>query len=388
MSPDSIVFELSVIIIGAAVLGTLFLYAKQPIIVAYIAIGIAVGPGGFALIDKTEHIEQISHLGIVLLLFLIGLNLQPRKLIGLFQETSLLTFVTSMVFGFISFIFALLLGFEIHSSLIFGAAMMFSSTVVGLKLIPTTALHHKRTGEVMTSILLLQDMLAILVILFIAGEKSDYVLLTFAMLAGKFSLICLLSFAGVRYVMIPLLTKFDVVQEYAFIATLGWCLLWAETAHIIGLSYEMGAFVAGLSIASCKVALAIAEHLKPLREFFLILFFFAVGSNLDLNLEPKLLLSAVAFGVLLVPLKAYIFHFSFQRSGESTLMSKELAVRLAQSSEFSLLVAFSALSIGAITAQEAMVIQFATITTFIISTYWVVLQYPTPISENPVLHKD
>ena len=68
--------------------------------------------------------------------------------------------------------------------------------------------------------------------------------------------------------MIPLLTKFSVVQEYTFVATLAWCLLWAETAHILGLSYEMGAFVAGLSIASCKVATIIAEYLKPLREFF------------------------------------------------------------------------------------------------------------------------
>jgi len=388
MNPESIIFELSVIIVGAAALGTFFLYAKQPIIVAYIAIGIAVGPSGFALIDRTGHIEQISHLGIVLLLFLIGLNMQPGKLIGLFRETSLLTFVTSILFSFVSFLFALLLGFDIHGSLLFGAAMMFSSTVVGLKLIPTTTLHHKRTGEVMTSVLLIQDVFAIMVLLFVAGGTSDYVFLTFGMLAGKFALVCLLSFAGVRYVMIPLLTKFDVVQEYTFVATLGWCLLWAEMAHLLGISYEIGAFVAGLSIASCRVALAIAEHLKPLREFFLILFFFAVGSNLDLSLEPWLLLSAIIFGALLVPLKAYIFRLSFRFSGESRSMSKELAVRLAQSSEFSLLVAFSALSLGVMTAQVAMVIQFATIVTFIVSTYWVVLKYPTPISESPALRKD
>ncbi len=383
MNLDSIVFELSVIAVGAAVLGTLFLYAKQPIIIAYITLGIVVGPSGLALITRTDHIEQISHIGVILLLFLIGLNLQPAKLIRLFRKTSLLTFVTSVFFGGLSLLFALLLGLDVRSSVVIGAAMMFSSTVVGLKLIPIITLHHRRTGEVMTSVLLLQDMLAILVILFITGENSDHVLVTFAFLAGKLVLLGLFAFLGVRFVMIPLLKKFDVVQEYTFLATLAWCLLWAETAHILGLSYELGAFVAGISIASCKVALVIAEHLKPLREFFLILFFFAVGARLDLRLDPYLLLSAIAFGVILVPLKAAVFRLAFRSTGESSDLRKELGVRLGQSSEFSLLVAFSALSAGVLSDKGAMVIQVTTIVTFITSTYWVVHRYPTPISNNP-----
>lgn len=385
---DSIIFELSLIIVGAAALGTLFLYAKQPIIIAYIALGIAVGPSGLSLIDSTAHIEQISHLGIVLLLFLIGLNLQPAKLIGLFKATSLLTFVTSAIFAAVSSAFALLLGFSFHNAMIFGAAMMFSSTVIGLKLIPTTALHHRHTGEVMTSVLLLQDMLAILVILYITGEGSEHIFLTFGLLAGKFVLLCLMAFAGVRFIMIPLLTKFDVIQEYTFLATLGWCLLWAEIAHKTGLSYEIGAFVAGISIASCPIAIAIAERLKPLREFFLILFFFAVGSNLDLGLDPVLLGSAILFGILLVPLKIGVFRRAFRISDESKPMSDELSARLGQSSEFSILVAFSAVNIGSLSADESMIIQVATITTFIISTYWVVLRYPTPISESSKLRRD
>ncbi len=388
MNLDSIVFELSVIIVGAAVLGTLFLYAKQPILIAYIAIGIAVGPQGFALIRRTDHIEQISQIGVILLLFLIGLNLQPARLVKLFQRTSVLTFGTSTLFGGLSLLFALLLGFDLHGAVLFGAAMMFSSTVVGLKLIPTTTLHHKRTGEVMTSVLLLQDMLAILVILFVSGETSDHVLVTFATLAGTFVLLCLFSFVGVRLVMMPLLAKFDVVQEYTFLATLAWCLLWAEIAHVFGLSYEIGAFLAGLSIASSSIAIAISEHLKPLREFFLILFFFAVGSKLDLRLDPQLLLPAIIFGVILVPLKAYIFRLSFRKSGESPALSQELAIRLAQSSEFSLLVAYAALSVGVLSAERAMVIQVATIVTFIVSTYWVVLKYPTPISASSELRQD
>jgi Kef-type K+ transport system membrane component KefB len=388
MDLDNIIFELSVILVGAAALGTLFLYAKQPIVIAYIAIGFAVGPNGLALIQSTDHIEKIAHFGVILLLFLVGLNLQPQRLLHLFRKTVLLTCGTSMVFGCVSFLFALLLRFDVHSAILFGAAMMFSSTVVGLKLVPTTALHHKRTGEVMTSVLLLQDVLAILVILLVTGEKSDNVLMTFAILAGKFLILSVLSFAAVRYVMVPLLRRFDVVQEYTFVATLGWCLLWAEVAHILGLSYEMGAFAAGLSIASCRVALVIAEHLKPLREFFLILFFFAVGAELNFRLDPRLIVSALLFGAILVPLKASVFHLAFRKSGESPELSRELAVRLAQSSEFSLLVVFAALSIGVLSAERAMVVHITTIVTFIISTYWTVMRYATPISTRVALRGD
>lgn len=388
MNLENIIFELSAIVIGAAVLGTLFLYARQPIIIAYIIIGFAIGPAGLGIIRKIDHIEEISHFGVILLLFLIGLNLRPDRLIKLFRETYLVTVSTSLVFGFLSALFGLLLGFDLHSAMLFGAAMMFSSTVVGLKLMPTTALHHKRTGEIMTSVLLLQDILAILVVLFITGEQSEHVLLTFLVLSGKFALLCLAAFLGVRHVMIPLLQRFDVIQEYTFVATLAWCLLWAEAAHLLGLSYELGAFVAGLSIASCPIAIFIAEHLKPLREFFLILFFFAVGARINLGIDLRLLLGAILFGGLIVPLKAWVFRLAFRRAGESPQLSMELSERLGQSSEFSLLVAFSAVSTGVLAEDHAMVIQVATIISFVISTYWVVSKHPTTISGNSRLRQD
>jgi Kef-type K+ transport system membrane component KefB len=157
---------------------------------------------------------------------------------------------------------------------------------------------------------------------------------------------------------------------------------------MLGLSYELGAFVAGLSIASCPIALVISEHLKPLREFFLILFFFAVGAGLDLNIEFNLIMAAVIFGILLVPVKTWIFRIAFHKTGEPTLLSKELAARLGQSSEFSLLVVFSALSMGMLSNDKAMVIQVATIVSFIVSTYWVVLKHPTTISGNSKLRQD
>lgn len=388
MIAEGILFELSAIIVGAALLGTVFLYARQPVILAYIALGIIIGPEGLGLIGRAESIERMAHLGVVLLLFILGLNLQPARLIKLFSKTFLLTLSTSLLFAVVSAGFALTIGLSPGNALVFGAAMMFSSTVISLKLIPTTTLHHRHTGEVMTSVLLLQDILAIIVILSITGDQNESVLATFVLLLLKLAALWLAAYLGVRYLLIPLLSKFDTVQEYTFVATLAWCLLWAESAHMLGLSYETGAFVAGISIASHNVSLLVAENLKPLREFFLIMFFFAMGAKLDLHMPVELVFAATLFGSALVLLKTWIFRFAFNLSGEKPRLSRELAARLGQSSEFSLLVAFSALSAGLLTDQAMNIIQVTTIVTFILSTYWVVLKYPTPISGSAILRRD
>ncbi|OAN11207.1 sodium:proton antiporter [Photobacterium jeanii] len=382
------IFELCAIVISSAVLGTLFLYARQPIILAYIAAGMILGPYGFGWVKNAEHISQIGHLGVILLLFLLGLNLQPRKLINLFKESALITLGTCGFFFACTFIFALTIQLALHDALIAAAALMFSSTVIGLKLIPTTTLHHKRMGEVMTSILLVQDILAITVILLLNVDSEHSFIAAFSLLIIKFSLLCFCAFAGVKYLILPLFQKFDVIQEYSFITTLAWCLLWAMTSHYIQLSYESGAFIAGLSIAVSKVSQAIAQHLKPLREFFLILFFFAVGAKMQIFTGQMYTLFGIGFGVLLIGLKTWGFRHAFTLAKESPTMKKELSIRLGQASEFSLLLAYTAINNALLSTSGMMFIQSATLTTFIISTYWIVKHYPTPISLANKLRQD
>jgi Kef-type K+ transport system membrane component KefB len=280
------------------------------------------------------------------------------------------------------------LDFSLFDSLTIGAAMMFSSTVVALKLIPTTTLHHKRTGEMMTSVLLLQDILAIVVILFISGKTGEQMLPAFALLMLKLIILALTAFAGVRYLIIPLLRRFSGIQEFSFLLILAWCLLLTESAHRLGLSYEMGAFLGGISVASSPVALVIAEHLKPLREFFLILFFFSIGAELVFPIPAWILFSSLLLGTLLIFFKTFIFRHAFVLIGESGKLAKELGIRLSQASEFSLLIAFSASLSGVLSPEGALFLQLTTIVTFVGSTYWVVLRYPTPVSAGPDLRQD
>ncbi len=382
MEYQNIIFEFVLIFAGAAFFATIFLYLKQPVILAYIAFGIAAGPLGFGLIKEPDHIEQLSHIGVILLLYLLGMNLKPDRLYHLFSKTAIVTLLTSLAFLVVTAAAALAFGFSYIESLIIGAALMFSSTIISLKLIPTTALHHKHTGEMMISVLLMQDVIAILLIVMITGGQGDNVTVAIAMLFVKLIVLAVVAYGLVKYVINKLFLRFDIIKEYTFLLALGWGMLGAGVAHAIGLSYEMGAFVAGVAFASSPVSMVVAEQLKPLRDFFLILFFFSIGAHFNYLVTQQVLLAGIVISILIVIMKPLVFQQGFQFIGESKKFSAELGARLGQGSEFSLLVSYSALAAGLIDLRASYLIQMVVILTFVLSTYWVVNRYRTPISST------
>jgi Kef-type K+ transport system membrane component KefB len=389
MIANNIIVELIAIFAGAAVFSTLFLYLRQPIILAYIALGIIAGPLGFDLIANDAHIEELSHLGIILLLFLIGISLEPKRLLHLFGKTTLVTLGTSLAFMLISTLTMLAFKFSLTDSLIIGAAMMFSSTIVGLKLIPTTALHHAHTGEMMISVLLLQDIMAIVLILFmVGGHQQGHVLMTTVILLFKLGGLTLTSFVLAKTIITRLFIRYDTIREYTFLVSLGWGLIGAGAANFFGLSFEIGAFVAGVSFASIPIALIVAEDLKPLRDFFLILFFFSIGARFDVLLSQHIIYAALTLALIIIVIKPVLFKLGFRLIGESQRFSSELGARLGQASEFSLLVAYTATTSELISINASSLIQTVVMLTFVVSTYWVVYKYPTPIASRPRQRQD
>lgn len=382
MAFQNIIFEFVLIFAGAAIFATLFLYLKQPVILAYIGFGIAAGPWGLGFIKEPEHIEKLSHVGVILLLYLLGLNLKPDRLFHLFSKTAIVTALTSLVFLLVTSAAAFAFGFGFTESVIIGAALMFSSTIISLKLIPTTALHHKHTGEMMTSVLLMQDVIAIILILMLTGGQGEQVTVAIVMLFIKLILLAVIAYGFVKFVVNNLFLRFDIIKEYTFLLALGWGLLGAGVAQFVGLSYEMGAFIAGVAFASSPVAMVVAETLKPLRDFFLILFFFSIGAQFNFLVTQDVLLAGALISILIIAVKPLVFMKGFQLIGESKKFSMELGVRLGQGSEFSLLVAYSALAVGLIDARASYLIQMVVIITFVLSTYWVVYRYRTPISSS------
>ena len=389
MLDDSIIFSIFLIFTGAAVLAALALYARQSLLVAYILLGGIVGPWGLKLVNDPEIIQQIGHIGIIFLLFLLGLNLQPAQLARMLREAVVVTVVSSLLFGITGAVISKAFGFSLHESLITGSVMMFSSTIIGLKLLPTTALHHRHVGQVMISILLLQDIIAIGILLFLEGfSQTGMEWKQVGTLAIALPLLVIFSLLFERYILQRLIRRFDTIQEYVFLTAIGWCLGMAQLAEMLGLSYEIGAFIAGVAMATNPIALFIAESFKPLRDFFLIMFFFSLGAGFNITILPEVIIPASIIALVMLVSKPFIFARLLRTSGETKGLSNEVGVRLGQVSEFSLMIAVLALNTGAIGAKASYLIQTTTLITFIVSSYVIMLSYPTPIAVSDRLRKD
>ena len=162
MGSESIVFSIFLIFSGAAVISSFALFTRQPLIVGYIVLGGLFGPYGLDLVSDSKTLEQISHIGIVFLLFLLGLDLQPRNFGKLIGRSALVTITSGVILCLLGTLICRQFDFSWMESGVIGVSLMFSSTIIGIKLLPTTMLHHKHTGEVLIAILLIQDMLAII----------------------------------------------------------------------------------------------------------------------------------------------------------------------------------------------------------------------------------
>jgi Kef-type K+ transport system membrane component KefB len=213
------------------------------------------------------------------------------------------------------------------------------------------------------------------------GTKLAISLLSLPLLAAA-------ALLAVRYILLPLITRFDRFHEYIFLLALGWCLGMAEAAKALGLSEEIGAFIAGISIATSPISQYIAVNLKPLRDFFLILFFFSVGARFDLAMLGQVWAPALLLGALVLGLKPVVYRFLLKGVSEKRILAWDLGFRLGQASEFSLLIAYVAIGSALISEQASLLIQATTIITLLASSYIVVLNYPTPIAISDRLRRD
>jgi Kef-type K+ transport system membrane component KefB len=385
----SIVFSVFLIFTGAAVLATIALYARQSMLVAYILLGMAIGPSSLGLVNDVQLLQELSHVGIVFLLFLLGLNLHPQNLWHMFRKATLVTLISSVLFAALGGATAIAFAYTPVEAVIIGTAMMFSSTIIGLKLLPSTVLHHQHAGEIIISVLLLQDLIAIVILMLLHGLGGDYSgWQRITLLALTLPGVLLFAFGISRFILTRLLARFDTIQEYIFLLAIGWCLSMAELSETMGLSPEIGAFIAGIALATEPISRFIAESLKPLRDFFLVVFFFSLGAAFDLSVMGQVMLPAAILAAISLLIKPFVFKRLWIYEGETPALSGEVGVRLGQISEFSLLIALLATQSAVISMQASYVIQLATLMTFIASSYYIVLRYPTPIAVSDRLRRD
>jgi len=241
----------------------------------------------------------------------------------------------------------------------------------------------------MISILLLQDLLAIGILLLLrAAVSGEMPMIEVVRLLVGPPLLVLAAWALERYVYFPLIRRFDKIREYLFLMAIGWCLGMAQLGVALGLSAEIGAFIGGVALATRPVAAYIAESLRPLRDFFLVLFFFSLGAGFNLPMTGEVLVPATVMALVMLVVKPMVFGRLLRRAGESPERSKEIGFRLGQLSEFTLLVVVLATSQGVLSERASYLAQLATLLTFIASSYLVVLRFPTPIAVSDKLRRD
>ena len=380
--------SLVLIFVGAMLLGSVAMFVRQPLIIVYIVIGVAIGPFAAGWVSEAEVLTEVAEIGILFLLFIVGLELPPKKLMGMFGTSFIAAVLSSLAFLAIGFGIGWLIGFTPIEALVMGIGFMFSSTVLGVKLLPRTVLHHRKIGDIVIGLLLIQDIIAVtsLVALHTSFGLSEGGAPSIYFLLAAIPVLVVAAILGPKFLIWPMMKRFDVFTEFTFILYIGWCLALAAVAHFFGVGLELGAFVAGVALANSPVSQSVSERLEPLRDFFLVLFFFSVGARVDISLIGDVLLPAVLIAIFLVAIKPVAFRYLLAIRRVRRPIGWEVGVRLGQCSEFSLLVVFVAAPL--LSAKADLTILTITILTMAISTYVVVFNYRSPLAIKDELRVD
>jgi Kef-type K+ transport system membrane component KefB len=364
--------EISFAIGIAAVMAFIMRLIKQPLILGYILAGLIVGPSFLNIISQgnQETFEIFSHMGIALLLFIIGLGMNVSELRKQGKSVLITAFVALVTMISLGFTTAALLGYGQREALIIGLSLFFSSTIIIVKILSDKKETNRLHGQLAIGIILFDDIIATLALLFIAAGKSGG--LEIDQLVSLFVkgtiLMLLLIFANLH--VLGRVTKFVASsQELLFLFAISWGFGVGTVFEHAGFSLEVGALFAGVALGSVAYSQEITARLKPLRDFFVVLFFITLGESLDIPSLGTAVVPALILAALVIVAKPAIITLTLGLLGYTKRVSFKAGINLSQISEFSIILAVLAASTGTIRPEVSAVITLVAIITIAISTY-------------------
>lgn len=371
---EPIFFQLAVILFTAFVVSYIVRSFKQPVIIGYIIAGIIISPFIIKFGASTEVIDIFSKLGIAFLLFIVGLHLNP-KVIREVGVSSLLVGLGQMIltFGLGFLVCFKILGFDSVASAYVGIALAFSSTIIIMKLLSDKQHLDSLYGKLSIGILIIQDLVAVGVLMFISSISNGGAFSDFALkgVVGVLGLIIVLFILG--FFILPKLTKGVArSQELLFLFSICWCFVVAALFSYFGFSIEIGALIAGVILSVSPYSTEISSKIRPLRDFFLIIFFIILGFNVNFsNLGPILINALILSFIVLVfkPLILMIFMMMFGYTKRTNFL---VGTTLAQISEFSLIILAMGVALGHISQGILHTLILTMIITIILSTYMII----------------
>ena len=367
--------QLSVVIVIAAGMAYIMRLLKQPLLVGYILTGILVGPSLLHLVDDKHAFETFSEIGIALLLFIIGLELSVSVIKKLGKPVFLTAAAILMTVGTLGFLLGAAFHFTTTESLLVGLAMFFSSTIIIAKVLSDKKEISRLNGQIAIGVILLDDIVATFALLFVAAAGSGNALTAVdigLLLLKGVAMIGVLAFLSIK--VLPRITKsIAKSQELLFMFALAWGFGVATAINHIGFSIEIGALFAGVALAHLPYAHQIGARLKPLRDFFVVLFFISLGENLQLSNIAAAIIPALIFSVLVLALKPLVVMTSLGMLGYTRRTSFKTGINLSQISEFSIILIVLATGAGLVSTHVAAVVTLVALITIIVSTY--LMQY-------------
>lgn len=374
--------QLSLVIVIAAVIAYIVRFFKQPLLIGYILAGMVVGPNVLHLIDDKHAFETFSELGIALLLFIIGLELSVSVIKRLGKPVFLTAAALLMTIGTLGYLVGGAFHFLPAESLLIGLALFFSSTIIIAKVLSDKKEISRLNGQIAIGIILLDDIVATFALLFVAAAGSGNTLgpLDIGLLLLKGALvIAVLAFLSIK--VLPRVAKSVAKsQELLFLFALAWGFGVATAVNFVGFSIEIGALFAGVALAHLPYAHQIGARLKPLRDFFVILFFISLGENLQLGSLASAILPAIALSLIVIILKPLVVMTSLGLLGYTRRTSFKTGINLSQISEFSIILIVLAASAGLVRGEVASIITLVALITIIVSTY--LMQYDNKLYQK------
>jgi len=365
--------ELSVIIVVAAALAGVMRVLKQPIVIGYVLTGILLGPHVFGVLRSDEAMSVFSQMGIAILLFIVGLHLNPKELKSFGTTSFLIGFLQVLFTAFFGFLLARLLNFSELDSLYIGIALSFSSTIVVLKFLSDKKDLEKLYGRLTIGILLLQDILAAVVLIAVSGiAGGNEGVSSFLLLIVK-GLAVILVISLVSYYVMPALgTFFARSQEYLFLFSLAWGFGLATLFGALGFSIEIGALVAGVSLSILPYSSEISSRLKPLRDFFIVMFFISLGYSISFDTLSGMFVPLSILAAFVLVGKPLILGILVEILGYSKKTAFLTGASLAQISEFSMIFVLLGLKVGHVSEEVVSVITILGFFSIAMSSYSIV----------------
>jgi len=369
MAPDGIFLQLSFIIVVGAVVSIAMRLLRQPLILGYILTGILVGPAAFNLIHL-DTFDAFANIGIALLLFIIGLGMN----IAVIKRLGLTAFIAMgaelLTVGAVGFVVGDLLGFNRTEAFITGLCLFFSSTIIIVKVLSDKKEQNRLHGQIAIGIVLLDDLVATFALLFVAAGKNSTVGLSRLSLMALEGGLLILFLLIMSNFLLPRIARFMASsQELLFLFAVGWGFGVASLFQVAGFSIEIGALFAGVSLAGLPYAQEIEARLKPLRDFFVVLFFIVLGKSLSLSGMSEAIVPALALSAVVILLKPATIIATLGSLGYSKRVSFMSAINLSQIGEFSIVLCVLAANAGLVRKEIATVITLVAIITIASASY-------------------